>query len=98
MKAILTEVAAERERQDATWGVQNHSGPVWNLILQEEAGEVAEAVLNIGQWEGGGRYVFPQHHTPVPEGLYDEVRKELIQVAAVAVAWVEAIDRRPVGP
>lgn len=61
-------VAAERARQDAKWGVQRHDPARWHLILSEEVGEVAEAIL-----KGG----------PV------EAFEELVQVAAVAVAWLE---------
>jgi NTP pyrophosphatase (non-canonical NTP hydrolase) len=75
---VLAEVAVERHRQDAKLGEQNHLDFVWNAILGEEVGEVANAIL---------------------EGTFSDaplahVRDELVQVAAVAVAWVEAIDRR----
>jgi NTP pyrophosphatase (non-canonical NTP hydrolase) len=75
---ILGEVAEERISQDAKWGEQNHLDFVWCAILGEEVGEVANAIL---------------------EGTFSDaplahVRDELVQVAAVAVAWVEAIDRR----
>lgn len=47
------------------------------LVLAEEFGEVAQAVLNrTGQSHDGD----------------DNLREELIQVAAVAAAWVEGID------
>lgn len=43
----LRELTTERQRQNAKWGEQNHSLPVWMLILTEEVGEAAEAVLNL---------------------------------------------------
>jgi len=75
--AILREISDERASQDAKWGDQR-TRPlfVYNAILGEEVGEVAEALL---EHEFG----------PVP---IDRARAELIQVAAVAVAMVEAID------
>ena len=39
------EVAKERERQLAKWGVQFHTPEKWFLILSEEVGEVAKAIL-----------------------------------------------------
>ena len=66
-------IAAERQRQDARWGIQNHDDHKWNTILFEEKGEVSKAIL---EHDGPG------------------VLKELSHVAAVAVAWIEAIGRR----
>lgn len=82
--AVMTDVymaiSAERERQDAQWGEQNHpngTGGVdargevtWRHILREE---IAEAMA---------------------ETNLVHLRAELIQAAAVCAAWVEAIDRR----
>ena len=47
--------------------------------LVEEVGEAAEAVLERNGFIGK------------PKGT--DLRKELVQVAAVAVAWIEALDR-----
>lgn len=47
-------------------------------VLVEEVGEVARAVLEAGE------LVNDTHHV--------NLRKELIQVAAVALAWVEGLD------
>jgi hypothetical protein len=68
-------IAAERQRQDAKWGEQNHDDHKWNTILCEEKGEVSKAIL---EHDGPG------------------VLKELSHVAAVAVAWIEAIGRRAI--
>ena len=38
-------IAAERKRQDAKWGEQNHEDGKWLKILVEEVGEVAKAML-----------------------------------------------------
>jgi len=73
MPAWFDEIRAERRRQDAKWGEQNHDDHKWNTILCEEKGEVSKAIL--------------EHDDP-------GVLKELSHVAAVAVAWIEAIGRR----
>jgi hypothetical protein len=74
---VLAEVAAERARQDARWGVQNHKPEAWLSILGEEFGEVCRAVCERLYAVG-----------PNPE-----YRLELIQTAAVAVAMVQCYDR-----
>jgi NTP pyrophosphatase (non-canonical NTP hydrolase) len=38
-------IAAERQRQDAKWGEQNHDDFKWLSILMEEVGEVSKAAL-----------------------------------------------------
>jgi hypothetical protein len=37
-------VRAERARQDAKWGVQDHDPPTWSVILTEEGGEYGQEV------------------------------------------------------
>jgi NTP pyrophosphatase (non-canonical NTP hydrolase) len=78
---VLAEVGAERARQDERWGEQNHAPIAWIAILGEELGEAAQAALNLTWLERSG---------------FDDrqpLRRELIQVAAVAVAAVESLDR-----
>jgi len=78
--SVLREVRHERRRQDAKWGDQSGNPDlVWSAVLTEETGEVAQAILKT-QFEGGKTIA--------------DVREELVQVAAVAVAHVEAIDKR----
>ena len=77
LEAIIT----EREKQDAKWGEQNHSPIEWVSILTEEVGEVAKAAL-----ESHFKHKNKDHS-------YTEYRKELIQVAAVAIAMIESLDR-----
>lgn len=66
----LTAIRARRALQDAKWGVQHHKPGMWRLILDEELGEVARAVL-----EDDGN-----------------LRSELVDAAAVLVAWIECLD------
>jgi hypothetical protein len=72
----------ERRRQDAKWDEQNHDDLFWLGIVVEETGEVGKACI--------------EHvENDVPVDQYEaELRSELVQVAACAVAWIEAIDRR----
>jgi NTP pyrophosphatase (non-canonical NTP hydrolase) len=72
MRQILTSVDAERDRQDAKWGEQNHHPAYWMTVLSEEVGEAAEAIL---------------------EGDAVAAHKELVEVAAVACAAAESIER-----
>ncbi len=75
---IFNAIRQERKRQDAKWGDQSGNAPtVWATVLAEEVGEAAQAALHV-QFE---------HELTIAD-----LRKELIEVAAVAVAWVEAID------
>lgn len=71
-------IEAERLRQDKIWGEQNHGDERWQGILGEEFGEVCKAINE--------RELFSFD--------YSSLRSELTQVAAVAIAWIEAIDRR----
>lgn len=78
MKMVLRDVADERRRQDEMWGQSLHKPQEWLGILTEEVGEVARAANTI-------------HWHPSDEAR-QQYRKELIQVAAVAVAAVQALD------
>lgn len=77
MNNIINEVLKERVNQDEKWGEQNHSPLEWLPILAEEFGEVAKEVCEC---------YFSNYN-------YDNYREELIQVAAVAIAMVECLDR-----
>lgn len=79
---VLAEVGIERERQDAKFGQQNHHPSRWLDILMEEVGEAAEVSAQCGLGD------------PDPKGFtWADYRKEMIQVAAVAVSMVESFDR-----
>jgi len=75
--AIFSEIERERERQDKKWGQRNQSPFAWCSVLGEEYGEVCHGALE---------------HTYGNDNL-DNYRYELIQVAAVAVAAIECVDR-----
>lgn len=74
--SAMIDVTAERRRQAAKWGVQSHTWPEWLVILSEEVGEVGRAMCGV-LWGGDD---------------LEQLRRELVQVAAVAVQIIEAID------
>jgi NTP pyrophosphatase (non-canonical NTP hydrolase) len=76
---VLTDVNAERNRQDNLWGLQRHDFGEWLGILGEEFGEVCQAI---------NRIHFPNDAKPTDA---DNLYKELIHVAAVAVAIAEHV-------
>lgn len=80
-KPVLQEVLEERAKQTLKWGEQNHAPFAWLAILGEEVGEANKAALET-------HFKYPGADTD-----YSEYRKELIQVAAVAIAMVESLDR-----
>ncbi len=86
---VLDEVFREREKQDAKWGQQNHNAPEYLMILGEEVGEANKAAL---ETYFKARKSMPPNVEAVKED-YSEYRKELIQIAAVAVAMIESLDR-----
>lgn len=84
--SVLAEILAERRRQDAKWGQQDHNPSTWLMVLAEEVGEANQAVFET---------LFPSFDRRTarrgPRSLA-EYRQELIQVAAVAVAAIESLD------
>ena len=85
MLKVLGEISAERTRQDAKWGEQNHDDATWHLILAEEFGEISGDICKM---------VFDAKNGDDIDKLQENLDKELIQAAAVIVAWVEARKRR----
>lgn len=88
---IDLEIHEERMSQNRTWGVQDHNPFEWLAILGEEVGEVNKAAM---EW-------YFAHEKPCKwrqedlSHVYDKrrYREELIQVAAVAKAMIESLDR-----
>lgn len=81
---IVEELRFERRRQDEIWGQQNHDLATWIMILTEEVGEAAKEACDA---------TFPKGSVRAARERY---RQELVQVAAVAVAMIESLDRNPV--
>ncbi|MEU5043212.1 NUDIX hydrolase [Streptomyces griseorubiginosus] len=93
---ILAEIVAERERQDARWGEQNHrdgTGSLTQVLEADKAREGCQAAFARG--DGTWMHVLIEEvFEAFAEDDPSKVRAELVQVAAVAVAWIAAIDRR----
>ena len=94
---IMFEVLAERERQNEKWGVQNHTVVEWQSILMEEVGEVAKEATDYyfgyPYLNGVGEMQPIEENDVVQYIRLRDYRKELIQVAAVAVQMIECLDR-----
>jgi NTP pyrophosphatase (non-canonical NTP hydrolase) len=86
MTAVMNQVGAERIRQNNKWGEQNHGPFVWLAILGEEVGEANKAALEACDLKTSQFSI---------EKLI-EMREELVQVAAVAVAMIESLDRNEI--
>jgi hypothetical protein len=92
---VLMDVYEERAAQDLRWGVQNHPDGTGG---QHFAGMAAAARAacdrrhraGVGTWADIlAEETFEAFAETDPQLL----RAELVQVAAVAVAWIECIDR-----
>lgn len=95
MTVTFSDVVTERERQDATWGQQDHDPLTWLPILGEEYGELCQAALALqapALHDPSGEYDLPVRQ------LRAAYRRELVQVAAVAVAMIECLDRHDPAP
>ena len=85
LESALDMVKAERRRQDSLWGDQSGNHPFeWISILGEEYGELCEAVNEI----------FFKNAAHPDRGGFEKIVKEATQVAAVAVAIIESIQRQ----
>ena len=73
---VLSDIIIERKYQDQKWGEQNHLPTVWITIITEELGEAARQALE----------------SSLVRADLQKYRAELVQVAAVAFAAIEALD------
>lgn len=98
--SVLDEVGAEMSRQVAKWGIQNHQSythgdVVGGAVTAEIAKKVCDAKSKNGRVSWNDIFleeVFEARDEAIAGNL-DNLRTELIQCAAVAVSWVESIDR-----
>jgi len=93
---VVAEIQAECARQDIKWGEQNHPDGTGGALRVSAAG-AAKYLTDSAARSGSVTW----RHILIEEccEAYAEtdpvkLRAELVQVAAVAVQWVEAIDRR----
>lgn len=91
------QVEAERLAQDKKWGEQNHpdgTGSLPQSLIAAAAREACSRAAERGALTWAhilGEEVCEALAEADPHAL----RAELVQVAAVCVAWIEALDRRP---
>ena len=97
-QAVLGEVAGERLRQHVKWGEQNHpDGTATFPLAARRAADAARHECQALAERGActWRAILAEE---VAEAFAETdpaaLRAELIQVAAAAVSWIEAIDRR----
>ena len=114
MRTALDAVIAERQRQDAKWGEQNHPmlrrsareayvscDVAANTALLPSAAR-ARHVCEYEHGKGDGTYtsILVEEAAEFVEACVihgetsDEARAEMVQVAAVALAMLECIDRK----
>lgn len=77
-RPALASVITEMDKQDSRWGLDRDQHPyVWQTILTEEVGELAQAILHD---DFGGSHA-------------GTAREEAVQIAAVALQIIEYYDR-----
>ena len=95
---VLAAVQSERERQDAKWGEQNHPDGTGGARYARQAMAARRDCQFAASDPGlGARWdliLLEEVHEALAESDPAALRAELVQVAAVAVAWIGAIDRR----
>lgn len=93
---VLSEVIEERQRQIARWGWQRHpdgTGDPADLTARDKLQRLCDEATIRGTltWRD---ILAEEVAEAFAETNVDRLREELIQVAAVAVQWIEALDVR----
>lgn len=88
-------IARERDAQDVKWGEQNHPDGTGGLGRKQAADDARawtemQAAEKTLAWSD---ILEEEVAEAMAETESTRLRAELVQVAAVAVAWIEAIDR-----
>jgi hypothetical protein len=95
-RRILEEIVAERDAQDALFGVQDipdGTGRDQFRVLADAHRLECDTAFAIGT--GTYRHVFVEEvYEALAESDPVKLRAEMVQVVAVGVKWLEAIDRR----
>lgn len=99
LRAALADVAAERVAQDARWGIQEKLPDGTGPGGPDGASAAARARREVEEASRAGTLTW-RHilHEEVLEAFAEDdparLRAELVQVAAVAVKWIQDLDRR----
>jgi NTP pyrophosphatase (non-canonical NTP hydrolase) len=80
-EGTMEAIREEALRQDAKWGITDHEPEWWMVILMEEVGELAQAVLAF-------RFGKDKHSSHS-----QDMRTEAVQIAACAAQFLECLDR-----
>lgn len=104
---VVADVAVERDKQDAKWGRQDHPdlptktrGLRALVALCLPTADYAKHLCDVDKTNGDtnwARIAVEELVEAVEEADKQDLvalRKELVQCAAVFVAWIEALDRR----
>jgi hypothetical protein len=97
LNRVEEEIRDERRRQDAKFGEQNHPDgtglPVYEYAARRHRDQAQRAAADGAlAWRD---VLLEEVYEALAEPKNSAtLRAELVQVAAVAVAWIEAIDRR----
>jgi hypothetical protein len=101
---VLSEIGIERINQDSKWGEQNHpngTGPQVQLLdaltSYNSLRAVAKAQTDLRASAGTVTFadiLLEEVIEALAESNPQALRAELVQVAAVAAQWIEAIDRK----
>lgn len=106
---ILEEINKERDRQDAKWGkdqthpdvdieaLDGYDACIFAGVVTEESAKRYCELSSAGgvtNWAGILVEEIAESLHAAGQKDLEHTREELIQVAAVAVAWVEDVDRR----
>jgi len=78
--------AKHKDKPGGSMEMKTYDEPDWLPVLVEEVGEVAKVLCD------------HRHGLLTVDRARDDLRAELIQVAAMTVAWIEAIDHNEVTP
>lgn len=98
LRAVLCDIESERNSQDAKWGPQNHPDGT-GLADDPGAAALAKYYCDLAFENGAGTWrliLVEEVREALAESNPMDLRDELVQVAAVATAWIEALDRRGV--
>jgi hypothetical protein len=93
---VLTEVEHERFEQHAKWGEQNHPNGTNTTPFDSVDASAARQRCQRAFAEGTGTYrhiLAEEVAEAFAESDPAKLRRELVQVAAVVVQWIEKMDR-----
>ncbi len=94
---IMHEIAMERSAQDEKWGIQNHPNGTSDdvrLICEAQAAKRRCSELAARGHLDWKSILSEEVAEAFATGNDNDLRTELLQVAAVAIAWIECVERR----